>query len=53
MHLTKFYIYDNGFKEVDKETYEKYEGFKETDTDRQLRVLGINKKEVGERWKES
>ena len=47
MHLTKYYIYDNGFKEVDKETYDKYDGFKETDTERQLRILGIERSNYG------
>ena len=39
MHIMKYYIYNNGFIECDKETYEKYDGFKETDIERQKRIL--------------
>ena len=40
MHRTKYYIYYyNECIEVDKETYEKYDGFKETDLEKQKRIL--------------
>ena len=40
MHKTKYYIYYyNECIEVDKETYNNYDGFKETDIEKQKRIL--------------